>query len=581
MVAKKGSASGGSKLQNRMLVLLMLGWFIPLVVTTVVLLSQVVTRIGKQTERTIQTSMEKASEICSVHLKDCVRASKEASYIATIRDSWNEYKHDNDKSKLYSDVTLFLEEQYKFNPDFNLTVLAFTDEPDTVYYTGMKPLPADFRTDVMPQIQAEAKKLDTDMALINVQGNIYLIRNIMNRSIRPYAVIAMQLNNDSVFASLSSVWEYESYQVFCNEKSLTGGTVDNLEIPFESAGGSVSLARQDGKEFVVMPMKTEGFQMVYAVNYNGAAIRLEQRATIYVFMLVLIFMIPFIAVIIYFFNNRISRPIADLSDAAKEIAGGNYEIIVPEQENNGEINELTKNFNQMSRKLNEQFNKIFLEEIALRDANIHALQSQINPHFLNNTLEIINWQVRMDGDEKTSQMIEALSTMMSATLNREKKQIIPLSEELSYVNAYIYICSCRYGEKFQWAKNVQEGLRDYPVPRLIIQPIVENAAEHASDGTGRRMVEMDVSAHNVETGSVLTIRIANKGALSKVDADRIKTLLSDDENKEIQGSVSIGIHNVNRRLHIMYGEGSGLTIESSDDDHTVSIITIHDPEHCV
>ena len=579
----KGTAKvvhkGGSRLQTRILLYLMLGWFIPLIVTTFVLLFQVVSRIGRQTDRTIQTSMEKASEICNLRFEDCIRASKDSSYHTAIREAWNQYLIDGDKSKLYSDVIVFLEEQYKFNNSFKLTALCFTEEPDTVYSTGMEPLPANFKTDVMPELLAEADGLDTGTGFVNVNGNVYLVRNIMNRKIKPYAVIMIQLNVDQIFESLSSVWEFESYQVFCNDRELTADNgASHDETPRRGDGG-VYLTSRDGRDMVVMPGTVEGNRLVYAVTYNGKATRFEQRATVYIFVLNIVFMVPFLIVIIYFFNSKISRPIAELSAAAEQIAGGNYKIVVPENKSGGEISDLTKNFNQMSHQLNEQFNRIFVEEIALRDANIHALQSQINPHFLNNTLEIINWQVRMDGDEKASHMIEALSTMMEATLNREKKQEIPLSRELSYVDAYIYICKCRYGEKFMWSEDVHQDAMKCPVPRLIIQPIVENAVEHAIDEDGRRTVSLCVTQKDGEepreNTSCLEIRITNHGALSEEDEKRIRILLSDeDEQNEIQGSLSIGIHNVNRRLHIMYGEGSGLTIESSKDGNTVSTIRI-------
>ena len=83
-----------------------------------------------------------------------------------------------------------------------------------------------------------------------------------------------------------------------------------------------------------------------------------------------------------------------------------------------------------------------------------ALQSQINPHFLNNTLEIINWEARMEGNDRVSSMIEALSTMLEATMDRKKQQMIPLSEEISYVEAYCYIIRQRFGEKFQFEKQI-------------------------------------------------------------------------------------------------------------------------------
>ena len=107
-----------------------------------------------------------------------------------------------------------------------------------------------------------------------------------------------------------------------------------------------------------------------------------------------------------------------------------------------------------------------------------ALQSQINPHFLNNTLEIINWEARMAGDDRVSAMIEALSTMMGAVLDRDGRNQIPLKEELSYVDAYLFIINERLGGGLQVEREIEEEAAKIPVPRLILQPIVENAVEH-------------------------------------------------------------------------------------------------------
>ena len=91
---------------------------------------------------------------------------------------------------------------------------------------------------------------------------------------------------------------------------------------------------------------------------------------------------------------------------------------------------LGNSFNAMSDKLKNQFERIYKEELALRDAKIMALQSQINPHFLNNTLEIINWEARLADDVKVCQMLEALSTMLNAAMDRKHRPLIHLSEEM-------------------------------------------------------------------------------------------------------------------------------------------------------
>ena len=231
---------------------------------------------------------------------------------------------------------------------------------------------------------------------------------------------------------------------------------------------------------------------------------------------------------------------------------------------------LNEALNSMSLKLQYQFEKIYLEELALKDANIMALQSQINPHFLNNTLEIINWEARMMKNYKVSGMIESLSTMLEATMNRSGKQLISLAEEMSYVDAYLFIISQRFGEKFEVEKNIEDDLTTCEVPRLIIQPIIENAVEHGMDITTKGKVVISIFRKD----DYLVIEIMDNGHMTDEEIERVEYLLSDQYEEEKTGTTRLGIRNVNERLKIMYGEKSGLTIKSNKEGFTVSIILV-------
>ncbi len=230
----------------------------------------------------------------------------------------------------------------------------------------------------------------------------------------------------------------------------------------------------------------------------------------------------------------------------------------------------------MSEKLSEQFNKIFLEEIALRDANIHALQSQINPHFLNNTLEIINWEARIQGADKVSTMIEALATMMSATMDRNRQSLITLSEELEYVKAYIYIIECRYRDRFTYSEEIDKSLLSVKVPRLIIQPVIENAVEHNATEDGRRSVRMIIEGTANGESVDMRIKIINPGVPSEEDMEKISELLTDDMDIKPmeERATRIGIRNVQRRLKILFGPESGLSIEPDGNGNTISTIFV-------
>ena len=203
----------------------------------------------------------------------------------------------------------------------------------------------------------------------------------------------------------------------------------------------------------------------------------------------------------------------------------------------------------MSEELKNQFDRSVKEQQALQQAQVKALQLQINPHFLNNTLEIINWEARLANDTRASSMLEALSVMMSGTLGRDGRSRIPLREELTYVDAYLYIIRERLGERLTITREIDESMLDTQVPRLILQPIVENAVEH--DLTPQRGGQLSMRARQ-EDGFVI-LEVEHDGHMTPEDLASISAVLSSPiEDTGISGQ--IGLRNVKQRLTLLYGD---------------------------
>ncbi|WP_022769994.1 MULTISPECIES: sensor histidine kinase [unclassified Butyrivibrio] len=555
-----------NSLKWQMLRMLALGWFVPLTAIVVAFLVVVSGRIDRQSQRLITTSMEKAADISILRLLDCIDSSKDASYLSYIGDYWAEYQESGDSGKLYNQVTTFLSAHYKYDPSFDITVLMFTDEPGTLYYTGNTTGRGSvsrfrfFKDEVQEKALSISEDLDTRTEFFAMNGHVYMIRNLIGRGFKRYAVLVMEINPQEVFESLKSVWEYRGMEISFKD-----------EVLYSEGNYSAS------SDVVTCTRKSVDGEFTFSVSYDGTAVGLEKRPINITFMILIVFLVPLILLLFYFFNRRINRPIITLTEASKKIAEGEYgEVVAQPKGQSGEIADLTKNFNKMSIKLGEQFNKIFVEEIALRDANIHALQSQINPHFLNNTLEIINWEARMNGQEKVSSMIEALSVMMSATMDRNRQSLIALSEELEYVNAYIYIIKCRYQDRFIYEEHIDKALLHVKVPRLIIQPVIENAVEYSYSEDGVRRVRMEIEGTCEGEKVDMKIRIINPGVPSDDDFAKIKELLTDDMDiKPLEErSTRIGIRNVHRRLKMLYGSESRLSIETDGNGNTISTIFV-------
>lgn len=564
-----------------MMGMLLLGWLLPLTMICLWMLNFVSSMLSTQIEKTITTSTDKAVEICAMKLEEIWTASKNASYDSTIRDSYYQYKKSGDEQKLYADLTYYLNQQYKYDSSMLCTMVFLTDNPARIYYTyntyqnnnkgnaGYARVTF-FEENVMEQALEDSEELDTGIELIYYKGHLYMIRNLVDASFHPYAMMAIELHAEDIFSGLDSVWGAENYQVYLNDIPILDTSFPEEHI----------LPQQNMTHSIYVADKTDNFsyreltfgkqKMVYAVQINRESVLDQVNMLRYVVLIIAIFMIPLLLMIFYFFNRKVTRPMRDLVNAAEEIAGGNYGHQITSNATSREFDYLEKTFNTMSMELKYQFETIYEEELALRDANIMALQSQINPHFLNNTLEIINWEARMSGSENVSGMIEALGTMLSATMNRKQRRFVTLSEELSYVDAYLYIISKRFGDRFRIYRDIDESLLQMEVPMLIIQPIVENAVQHGVEENRKGMVAISIRAD----WDRIIIEVKNDGVLSKKDKERIDFLLNGEDQDENEHHVSLGIRNVNRRIKIIYGDECGLTIESDEHNHTVSRIVV-------
>ncbi len=209
---------------------------------------------------------------------------------------------------------------------------------------------------------------------------------------------------------------------------------------------------------------------------------------------------------------------------------------------------------------------IYRNEMAFLDIKVKSLQSQINPHFLNNSFEIINWTARIDGNYEISKMIDALSTVINSSLDRENNRFNSLYKELEIVDSYLFLIQKRYKDKIKIEKEIDETLISTLLPKLTLQPIIENAVKHGIEKIGEGTIYIRV----YKLKSTVNIEIENDGAvITKEEEKRIKKLLNEKSQ-----SAHIGINNVNTRIKYIYGKSYGLTIKRLENDNSMSKITL-------
>ena len=567
-----------------MLFLLLCGWFLPLLVTNGIMSIMATRKVHTQIDRSVTTSMEKAAEIMELQLAESETASKNASYLNVIREAYLTYQDGGNRRDFQTTVFTFLEQQYMFHKNCQAVNLVFREYPDDIYYTynnstgGTYRDITYFKTYVAKDLLEEMDDLDTRTELRSYDGRLYMIRNLVDSKFHPFAILAIELNEESLMESLKSVWGYENAVVYLDGTyalSMEGG--DSLHYGEEQqnrlAENDSFIEHASGRQnpYVYKRLKLYHSTLDCVVELDRSAIYAEIKTIRYVYGILAVFALPLVFIIYNFLNKRVNRPVQDLIKVFDVVRAGEYGTQIENMANSEEFYHMEESFNYMSSQLKQQFDKIYMEEIALRDAKIMALQSQINPHFLNNTLEIINWEARLNGNMRVSQMIEALSTMLEATMNRKADPYNTVAEEMEYVDAYLYIITQRYGEKFTCRKEIDESLLNYKIPRLIVQPIAENAIEHGMSIT--REGELVIRLYR-KREDLLCIEIENNRPLSEEDQAKIHKLLKEGPNPQKEHRVSLGIRNVDQRLRMMYGPECGLFISNNKNNHTVSTILV-------
>lgn len=257
----------------------------------------------------------------------------------------------------------------------------------------------------------------------------------------------------------------------------------------------------------------------------------------------------FIAVFLlgFLFTRRLYTPMADLEHGMGEIE--KLAEISVRKNSFYEVELLAGNYNQMIRRIRGLMDDISVKEKTLRQAELNALVSQINPHFLYNTLDTIVWMAEFNDSTKVIALTKSLAAFFRLSLSGGR-ELVTVEDELEHVRQYLYIQKERYEDKLSYEINAPEHLLDYTVPKIILQPIVENSIYHGIkplDGPGQVTVTVR------EDQERLVFTVSDNGAGFDPAASANKTSLSG----------SVGLRNVDQRLKLYYGPEYGVTIHSS------------------
>lgn len=277
--------------------------------------------------------------------------------------------------------------------------------------------------------------------------------------------------------------------------------------------------------------------------------------TLFVIFLVVVL---FTVIIIRFFSKFFSNPAKELANAMREFEQDANHFEFKMIEGTAEITSLTESFEHMVVQIKELVEKVRQEEITLRKTELKALQAQINPHFLYNTLDAIAWLCEEERYKDAVEMVNALAKLFRISISRGH-ELITIEKEMQHAKSYLKIQNFRYKNQFTYSFDVDEECLNYLCNKITLQPIIENAIYHGID----RMVDegkINIGIHQKGDTIVLTVEDNGVG----MTEEQCEEIL----HKDASDRVGIGIKNVNDRIKIYFGEEYGLTIQSELDEGT-------------
>lgn len=269
----------------------------------------------------------------------------------------------------------------------------------------------------------------------------------------------------------------------------------------------------------------------------------------------------------YIASKRVNRPIARLKSTMDEVRQGDLSARV-EILSKDDISVLSQDFNTMLDQLEDVLANLIQEKIMKKDAELESLQYQITPHFMYNTLNSIKLAALLNGEEYLGKLLGGFIELLQASINK-KGAFLTVEEEIHILKNYVELQLFRYQNSFQIEYHIQMDTQNYYVPRLILQPLVENAILHGLDMKSENCV-IKVSAQRVGKYLMLMVEDNGKG----MSADKLKELFN-SSGKAHKGKLSgIGVSNIRERLRLYYEDEGTLQFTSDTEEGTKAIIQI-------
>ena len=518
-------------------------------------------RLENQTRAAVTSGAEQAWTLTEQRIERTLDLARDATYDDELTDTWQQWNDgtigDSEFRRLCQS---YLERKYSRESLLSFALCFPVKNPDIMIYlrSGAFETQGELQ-ELRDTARDMGEVLDTRCRFFRFGGRIYLVRNLLNLRMERFGMLILGINEEQLLQPLNEL--EEAWDVKVAFRLDDCGDPENEWV--ELAPGLTD----DGREKLYYTRPAGDSEN--SLNLQLTMDRRKQYSEIYTFRLLLLVMalmlIPIMLLIGFYLNRRIVKPLTLLSAASRRIEEGEPGVTVP-LNGGDELGRLGRSFSQMSLRLKELIDKTYKEEIELKNAQILALQSRINPHFINNALEDINWQARMEGSESISSMVTSLSVLLNATMARQDRRLVTLREEMEVAEAYIYFIQQRFGTDLTMNREIEEKALDGILPLLTIQPLLENAVEHGIAPAGGGTITIRCSLND----ACMHIEIINTGReTGKEDRERIEAALQGQPTGK-----HLGLANIVNRLRLIYGESVTIRVDTDTPGQTTVSIVI-------
>ena len=330
------------------------------------------------------------------------------------------------------------------------------------------------------------------------------------------------------------------------------------------------VGREDGtfrKGNIMRAISTldEGGWRVVGVSYLDDLNRTRDSAVTGIISATFLCCAAVAVLVMIIYSQIITKPVASLLGAMKRFEDhADHYLYSPAKNHVYELQSLSDSFGHMTWMVQTLMQRIRSEEISLRKTELKALQAQINPHFLYNTLDSIQWMCERGNTDGAINMVSALGRLFRISISRGH-ELIPIRDELKHAESYLVIQKYRYSDRFNYRFDVDSGLTDYLCNKITLQPLIENAIYH---GIEPLIDDGEIVISVKSDGDDILLSVADNGV--GMTEEQCAGVLK----KERSDSSGIGIKNVNDRVRIYFGEKYGLSIKSELDEGTTITVRI-------